>query len=76
MSASNQLVYGLTEKEAKDLESDDELFYGEMKEVSTYQEAASDSDLSVIEEIEQQGILDDGELNDRVLRIAVGHDGF
>ena len=73
MSASNQLVYGLTVKEAKDLESD-KLFYGEMKEVSTYQEAASDSDLSDIEEIEQQGILDDGELNDRVLRIAVGHE--
>ena len=35
MSASNQLVYGLTEKEAKDLESDAELVYGEMKEVST-----------------------------------------
>ena len=41
MSTSNQLVYGLTEKEAKDLESDDEEFFGEMNEVSTYQEAGS-----------------------------------
>ena len=54
----------------KDLESGEQ-FYDEMNEVSTYQEAGSDSDLSDIEEKEQHGILHAGDLNDRVQRIAV-----
>ena len=74
MSYSKQQVYGLTEEEAKDLESDDEEFYGEVNEVNTYQEAGSDSDLADVEEIEEHGILDDGELSDRILRVAVGRE--
>lgn len=58
-------VYGLTAEEQAELESEDEDFFGEEPEPEgdSVSECKSDSD-----EVEEQGILDDSELQRRIIR--------
>ena len=60
-------MYGLTDEEAAVLESDDEEFHGDADNHSTRPQTDGISDFSDGEEVEERGILDDTELESRVL---------
>ena len=69
-STSERTVYGLTEEESRELDSDDDEFFGEINENRRLADSESGSDLSEGEEIEEDGILDENELESRVLRVT------
>lgn len=68
-STSERTIYGLTEEECRELDSDDDDFLGEINENRRLADSESGSDLSEGEEIED-GILDENELESRVLRVT------
>ena len=65
--ASSEAVYGLTPEEQTHLESEDEEFFGEQCESEENQGSEYESDQ---EEVEEQGIIDDIELETRILRAS------
>ena len=74
-STSERTVYGLTEEEVKELEDDDDEFFGETNESRrSDSQPESESDFSEGEEVEEEGILDDSELDARVLRVTGNND--
>lgn len=64
--ATARTVYGLTSDEQAELESEDEEFFGELEE-SQATESENEGDH---EEFGEQGILDQSELEARVLRVT------
>ena len=73
-STSERTVYGLTEEEVKELEDDDDEFFGETNESRrSDSQPESESDFSEGEEVEE-GILDDSELDAQVLRVTGNND--
>ena len=74
-STSERTVYGLTEEEIKELEDDDDEFFGETNESRrSDSQPESESDFSEGEEVEEEGILDDSELDARVSRVTGNND--